>query len=166
MKSREGFVSNSRSSSFIIGYGIIKDENSFKSYIKKNKIIIDGTQDYNTYQSEDWNSIISVFDTFYEMKADNRILCGGNDTELLVPQSLNNYWNKRIAIVEIHNDEGDGPPFIYEENEMDGTGNFNYEVAKKESFYSERQQSIINLFKEETGILTDCKVVIGAERNG
>jgi hypothetical protein len=62
MKIRSGFVSNSSSSSFIIGYGVVKDVDHFKSYLKKNKIKInsDGV----------WGGI-DIFDSSYDLKSDD-----------------------------------------------------------------------------------------------
>jgi hypothetical protein len=165
MKSREGFVSNSSSSSFIIGYGVVKDREKFDKYCKDNNIVV-ATKDTEVPDYDGFYRQVYLYENPYEIyehkySESGRILTGGNDTELLVPQTVVPY-NDPIVTVEIHNDEGDGDTFSYN-GKSDG---FNYEIAKKESFYSEVQQAIISLFKEKTGILKNCKVVIGAERNG
>jgi hypothetical protein len=166
MKIRSGFVSNSSSSSFIIGYGVVKDKDKFDKYCKTHDITVNTKNEDHT----DYCKSVYLYEDPYEIydhkfSESGRILTGGNITELLVPQTVIPY-NDPIVTVEINNDEGDGPPFVYEEGKGDGQGGFNYEVAKKISFYSDVQQAIINLFKEETGVLINCKVLFGAERNG
>jgi hypothetical protein len=142
MKTRNGFVSNSSSSSFIIGYAVIKDRKRFENYCNKNLNL-------DTYG-------LKLFDSYFDLTSEDRILTGGNETEMLVPQGLD--YNNPILTVQITNDEGDSR-FISE----DGF-DLNYKQAEDISFYSEKQQAIIKIFEQPfVGV---SKIIFGAERNG
>ena len=150
MIKRIGFVSNSSSSSFIIGYGIIKDRQKFNNYIKENKINIDA---YG----------VKVKNKFDLIKDWEKELTGGNHTEIYIPDKLIEEGD--LFIVEIQNNEEDACFIIYDEDgeyiELD------YSIAKDIDFYDSEQQAIINLFNDKDIIdENNSECMYGAERNG
>jgi hypothetical protein len=146
MKTRYGFVSNSSSSSFILGYGLIKDSNKLNDYFETNNIKIS----YNV-------NIKKQYEPF-EYQNENE-LRGGNCTTLNIPEDL--YLKGDILIVNILNDEGD--EMFYNEFSEE----FDYDKAKEISFYNTEQQALINLFNNSDIIKQNNRqVVFGAERNG
>ena len=147
MKTRLGFVSNSSSSSYIMGYGRVKDRELFDKYISDNKIELE----YNLYflDYKTWN---------YEYNSDFEI-CGGNDTCVILPEELR---TEETFIARVTNDEGDSEFSTYDKHgDWDG---FNYDRAREISFYDEKQQAIINLFSQP--FMENSFVKFGAERNG
>ena len=76
MKVRTGFVSNSSSSSFILGWGVTADGQfeELKNFLSKNKIEYDGIIDYAQKSYEDVKLFMRHLDN------GERILYGGNDT--------------------------------------------------------------------------------------
>ena len=152
MKKRYGFVSNSSSSSFIIGYGTVKDKNALNEYMKKHGIKFD--YDLELFNYETSNHLCESIDGEPTIT-----LWGGNDTDLSVPKNM---INEDLLTVCIHNDEGDGAFCTYDHN-----GDFidlDYDDAFEESFYSEEQQAIMNIFNQS--FIENGFVQIGAERNG
>ena len=152
MKKRYGFVSNSSSSSFIIGYGTVKDKNALNEYMKKHGIKFD--YDLELFNYETSNRLCESIDGEPTIT-----LWGGNDTDLSVPKKM---INEDLLTVCIHNNEGDGAFSTFDNN-----GDFldlDYDDAFEESFYNEEQQAIMNIFNQP--FIDNGFVQIGAERNG
>ena len=144
MKTRNGFVSNSSSSSFIIGYAVVTDRKKFADYISLNDIEIN-------------NFDLKMYDIGFYLTSEDRILTGGNYTEMLVPQLLS--YNDPIFTVQILNDEGD-EAFTTETTDYE----LDYEIANDISYYSKEQQATIRLFDQP--FVGKHSVKFGAERNG
>ena len=150
MKIRLGFVSNSSSSSFILGYGEIINMKKFKKYLKDNKIDIDP-----------YDVVIQEKGTKYQDSYG--VLTGGNNTDLTLPKNIID-GDVDAFIVEIGHNEGDEAFTTYDED----TGEYadlNYDLADNISFYNENEQKVIKLFNNKT-LIRNGNVVFGAERNG
>jgi len=151
MKVRNGFVSNSSSSSFIIGYGVINDMDAFKGYCKKNNII------YTEYEDDKYCDDITLFDY---IPNNQRIISASNNQELIVPKDVAQDYTPKV-VVRISNDEGDYAFSVYDNH--DNWVDYDYDKAKKISYYPEDQQAIINMFSKP---FIKGEVKYGAERNG
>jgi hypothetical protein len=158
MKIRTGFVSNSSSSSFIIGYGSVTNRQKFESYCNKYEIefsLIDKTGKLYSHDG------VELIDADW-LDPDDRIITAGNETEIIIPKDFSDFDNGLILRVEITNDEGDGEFYSqYDDYRYHGP---DYEKAKHKEFYSEKQQKIIELFDQD--FIKNSKYIIGAERNG
>jgi hypothetical protein len=158
MKCRTGFVSNSSSSSFIIGYGFIKNKDKLKKYLKDNKI--ETTEFYSGDDILEYTEtkIVNSYNLMCEPQF--RLLSCSNYTEIVIPKELE-YGNNEIFIVTINNNEGDSEFWNY------AYGDYDYGKAEDISFYSGYQRDLISLFTMSD--IIDQKYMqfkIGAERNG
>ena len=139
MKERQGFVSNSSSSSFIIGYGKIVNEKLFQEYLNHHKIKLE----YDLHM--------------YTYDGDEDEICGGNDTSITIPEELR---NESTIVACVQNNEGDGDFAVYENGEFIELDwdRVDYDYFDKE------QQAIIDLFHQP--FIENGRVEYGAERNG
>lgn len=149
MKIRTNFVSNSSSSSFIVGYGVLKPETQKECLSILQKCVGD-PNDWNS-----WNVKLAG-----SLERDDKYLGFVKfyvDTNGMDPTD-------EVLLVQIENNEGDGgspffSPPLYESN---------WELAESKDFYDKEQQKVIE-------ILDNSKYIdlskphnwkIGAERNG
>jgi hypothetical protein len=160
MRSRLGFVSNSSSSSFIIGYGVIKNRKKFNEYVKEHNIDVDH---YDVKIREKNESIYneSSYNNYANPKNSVTLQCT-NSACIEVPKNITT--KGAVVIVEIGNNEGDDAFVVYDENgeyvELD------YDRAKF-SWFPIHQQDIINLLNDRTIIdQKNMEIKYGAERNG
>lgn len=143
MKIRNGFVSNSSSSSFVLGYGKVIDYNALHKYLKENNISID-------------NYYLKMWDNNYENKwsSQHELSCS-NHTSVTIPEELR---CEGTIITEFGNNEGDSAF-----SSTDGWG-LDYECANNIDWYNKDQQAVIRLFSQP--FIEHGYVQIGAERNG
>lgn len=153
MKIRNGFVSNSSSSSFIVGIAKINDLNKLKENLLDNNITLD------TYQTT-IRSLIDikndgVFETIYNT---NNIEVESFVTSAIITHDKLED-NDFLFIVNISNDEGDSAFY------SGGYGNFDYDIDV--DYFNEEQQAIYNLFfDEDSGLdLVKKDIKYGAARN-
>lgn len=150
MKKRTGFVSNSSSSSFIVGYGaILKNKKSDIEKFFKNLNI--RNCDYEIRSVEE---IYMTEGTKYEI--------GFIDYEI----PLDKFDSKDLLLlVAIENNEGDSNGVFYREEDDYDSG---WWRAENPDFYSENQQKVIAML--ESGKFFDknkpYEHSIGAARNG
>lgn len=147
MKTRHGFVSNSSSSSFIVGIAEILDKAKFDEYIKEQNIELD-----------DWNQYIVTEDSEHcdIEKRNDRLVVESFETsvsaELKKPGTI-------FFVTNISNDEGDGPFWNDRYCEM------NYDIDI--DYFSDSQRKVYDMFSDKnSGLNMDNQVTFGAARNG
>jgi len=146
MKIRKGFVSNSSSSSYIIGVGKLVDEKAFVEYCTKNYII-----DYNIMTTKEileftnkWRSVKTTIGdkTFFKKEAFD-----GNEVMVEINPSIEEKF------VSVYHGED------IEENE---DGETNYDIDS-DSF---NNSGLAVLGIEEEDFVEDWDCIYGAGRNG
>jgi hypothetical protein len=154
MKIRNGFVSNSSSSSFIVGIAKIEDKEKFDKYIADNNVILDN---YN-------NFIISYKDIneskLYDVRNfKNNISVDSFQTSASI-FSDDFKDDDMFFITNIMNNEGDDMFYSNDEYDLD----YDIDITS----FDKNQQQIYNIFfDEKTGIdITKSVAYYGAGRNG
>jgi hypothetical protein len=156
MKIRFGCISNSSSSSFIIGLAKVKNMKKLREYISK--LQIDGTvfidhignikKQIKNDKYEMWG--ISVDDHYVNVTADVN-----SDPCISLPYKTD---NDKVLIVKIGNDEGDSPFWNNYTEE--------YEYDIDDTYFHGDQSKILNLLMSDNELIKDSKYLYGAERNG
>jgi hypothetical protein len=154
MKIRNGFVSNSSSSSFIVGIAKIEDKEKFDKYILDNNITLDNSDNFlisykdinksHLYDVRNFknNIIVDSFQTSAEIFSDDF-----NDNDM-------------FFITNITNNEGDDMFYCNDDYDLD------YDIDI--TFFDNDQQKIYSLFfDEKSGLdITKSNAYYGAGRNG
>lgn len=141
MKYRLGFVSNSSSSSFIIGYAKVIDSTKFMNWVEKNNI-----------------KNISLLTTkeILSTKGDLFKIESFRDDALVVPISVDK--NEVFVIVDYGGNEGDS--YFYHNEDYD----IDYNISL--NFFDSELQDIIKAIQEGNHGLSLGQVIYGAGRNG
>lgn len=149
MKVRKGFVSNSSSSSFIVGIARIADKAKFDAYLEKKGIALnDDVYIASTDGGKSWD-LRRVRHNGDKMVVENFLLSAS--AAIKSPTDI-------FLVVNICNDEGDGPFWsdIYE---------YNYDIDI--DYFMEDEQAVYAAFTDpESGLEMSGDVSYGAARNG
>jgi len=152
MKIRNGFVSNSSSSSYIIGAGRIKDIDKFQQYLLDNKMV-----------KNDWNVFIGKIDdeklqgSIFQFDKDILVATASVNSEPTVSTPVKDK-ESHYLLVSFGNDEGDGAFYNEEADEL------NYDIVNY-NYFEDNQRKWIDVFSNKELIENgDC--YYGAERNG
>jgi len=155
MKIRQGFVSNSSSSSFIIGIGKIKNKKKLNDYLEKNDLKKFFNWDIEILNGKE---LIEESKNSYSHFS---ILSDKIYVEAMVNScpSVSIKFNKKneYLIFNHGNDEGDS--YFYD-NFLD---ELNYNNVDYD-YFSEKEQKMIDLFKNKE--IIDGNYLFGADRNG
>ena len=160
MKKRIGFVSNSSSSSFIVGIGKIIDKEKFENYLKshdfgeynKQSCFVSTVAELANQSREDYNPANYFNGQLVLSSFSSRV-------ELVDPLLQ---LTDHIVAVDIVNNEGDTGYFAY--NYMNGGIDYDIDL----DYFDERQQMMYSMFSDpESGIdVNTSRCQFGAARNG
>lgn len=155
MKTRVGFVSNSSSSSFIVGIGVITDEDKFRKYQEKYKNIVD-RYDVIDDSARMWSSLKSKKDEYVVEEPTNY----GGEVTLSKSDYEIDGLGKDIAVLCHGNNEGD---YAFYDDPDSEWPDVDYDIDL--DFFPEDQQNAFDEFGKESGISFVDKTY-GAGRNG
>lgn len=147
MKIRRGFVSNSSSSSFIIGCAKVKDFEKVMKYLKDEEIY-DKVKVYSTSQ------LSSAYEG--DFVNGNFVVEGRINYPPTVEIQIDSSEKDYYLIVNISNHEGDDAFYDSRMQELD------YDIV--EDYFPDEQQKILKLFKKEN-LLDAVDYKIGAGRD-
>lgn len=148
MKVRQGFVSNSSSSSFIVGIAEIVDKAKFDKYIEDNKIVLDKWDQKVITDSQDNSDIRTTPTHLYIDSFDT-----SRQVERKQPGTM-------FFAVNIINDEGDCAFTSNRYSDID------YDIDL--DFFPDKQQEVYKMFSNpDSGLsIVNNDVTFGAARNG
>ena len=141
MKIRTGHVSNSSSSSFIIGIGKIKNQVAFDKFCKDKGMRpgVGRYEDISVHTGKDLKEVKG-----WGASAKTFSIHGGNYTDITVFKGKLDSEEKYV-IVNIGNNEGDCYPFVVEDEDGE-YGDLNYDAADYNYFEELGQAKYIDLF--------------------
>jgi len=172
MKRRYGHVSNSSSSSFMIGIGVLKNRKKFEKYTKERNITFNEGEGGNYW---DGDLMLLTVNQIREMDSwcqPAKITQWGKKERIEVEAPVNSSpsvsittekledWDT-IVVMIIGNDEGDGAfvNYDYEDDYYPDYDQVDYD------WFDSKQQSMFDTFCEEAGI-ERAETYLGADRNG
>jgi hypothetical protein len=162
MRMRQGFVSNSSSSSFIIGCGRIKDYGQFTAWCKKNDISDKYIRVLTTHQVFAGDNESDYWQGCGMWKCDgdlNVVACVNSEPFVSTP--VNPIGEDYYVVVNVGNDEGDTVFWDADIEEM------RYDIGP--SYFRGEQKRILDMLVEESknqNMIEKCSYRFGAERNG
>jgi len=156
MKIRNGFVSNSSSSSFIIGVAEVTDKAGLDQYCKEHNIKLN--EDYDSPELKTGYEIAENKDVYSSIQVRGK--------ELYVDAPVNSeptvstkFVLEKTYLIYCHgNDEGDSV-FMSDDGYDLNYDNVDYD------YFSEKEQSVIDIFSKNK-FVKDAEYLFGAGRNG
>ena len=156
MKIRNGFVSNSSSSSFIIGIGKVTNLEKLKAFIAKKHRDIDIV---NVYALKDQDYLDWHIDGLTTRNDQICLLCEYSGDEVSFP--LNGLKDEEfMAIVNIHNDEGDDGEFGVRSQSS------YYGVPITAEYFEQNGQAVYLALNEKDHGISEYTRKFGCKRNG
>lgn len=155
MKTRKGFVSNSSSSSFILGLGKISNFEIFRKWLDSWKRSYDLGEIRVFGTSGLLSEVYSIPELDFE-ENNLKLTCEYSNSNKQVALPLDLLKEELIVVVDIHNDEGDGD---YELTDCVYEGK-----TLKEDHFSEKQRELLVL-GEKQGV-SEYVSIFGCGRNG
>ena len=166
MKFRTGFVSNSSSSSFIIGVAEVADVAKLKQYAQENGIKLEDNYDIKlTTLKELKGQERKGWET--EQLRDDKIIVDSFDYDEVSISSKDMKDDTHIVIYTFFGNEGDG--YFRDEDEDDDWSELNYDRVYENDFFDSSEDKILSMFgdPESSGLnKNNCEFDIGAARNG
>lgn len=149
MKIRNGFVSNSSSSSFIVGIAEIIDKTKFDEYVREHKVLLDQYGVFITGANPDkWDL----------RRVEDKISVDGFAAS--ASAKVNNSSDIFLA-VNISNDEGDCGRFEYD----DACGGIDYNIDV--GYFDADHRKVYDMFfDKDSGLSMENDIQFGAARNG
>jgi len=158
MKLRKGFVSNSSSSSFLIGLAKISDLNRFYAYVKKNDIKLDA---YDKFVRS-YSDILSNVPYFMNTGAETLTIESFMSDISMNTKEING--DDHILVISFDGNDGDSS--FYDDDSCGLYYDIDYNIDI--DFFDNNEQKIYNMLHDkDSGIdITTANVTYGAGRNG
>ncbi len=168
MKIRKGFVSNSSSSSFIIGVAEVADINKFKKYAKDNNILLENGSG-SDFALTTWKELRDKDRSKWgdtEKLQDDKIIVESFVCSEVSISSKDMKDGTMVVVYAYYGNEGD---YAFYDNDDSDWSDIDYEKVYEDNFFDKSEEEMLSLFEspEASGLKKDnCHYSIGAARNG